>query len=473
MQNSWKDYLHAGYRQVYDDNTINIQEGKQVLFTKEDLRKLVIPLIIEQLLAVGVGMIDTIMISSVGEAAVSGVSLVDAVNILLINIFSAIATGGAVVAGHFLGSKDEDGAGRTAGQLVLFSGVISVVIAVLFLLFHELILTRVFGQIEPAVYQSAKIYLIITTLSFPALAVYNGCAALFRAMGNSRITMWIALLMNLINLIGNSILIYGCSMGVSGAAIATLVARCIAAVISVKLLMNPKWQIHLTLKSMLHFERGIINKILYIGIPNGLENSLFQLGKIIVLSLVSTFGTYAIAANAISNTLATFQTLPGQAINLAILAVAAKCVGAGEYGQTRHYTQLLMKWIYGMMAVVSMLFIIGVPFIVQWFNLSDEAAQASIQIVRYHGVYAMIIWPLSFSLPNTLRAANDVRYTMVVAIISMGICRIGLSYILGAYFHLGVLGIWIAMTIDWTIRAIFFVLRYLGTKWTKLYQPEG
>ncbi len=444
-----------------------------MLFTKEDLKKLVIPLIIEQLLAVGVGMIDTIMISSVGEAAVSGVSLVDSVNVLLINIFSAIATGGAVVAGHFLGSGDEDGADKTAGQLVLFSGVVSVTIAVLFLLCHNLILTRVFGHIEAGVYQSAKTYLIITALSFPALAVYNGCAALFRAMGNSRITMWIALLMNLINLIGNSILIYGCSMGVAGAAIATLAARCAAAVIIIKLLMNPKWQIHLTLKSMLHFERGIINKILYIGIPNGLENSLFQLGKIIVLSLVSTFGTYAIAANAIGNTFAMFQTLPGQAINLAILAVAAKCVGAGEYEQTRYYTKVLMKWIYGMIAIVSLLFIIGVPLFVQWFHLSDEAANATIQIIRYHGVCAMIIWPISFSLPNTLRAANDVRFTMIVAILSMGIFRIGLSYILGAYCHMGVLGIWVAMTIDWAVRAVVFLIRYLGNKWTTLYHAEG
>ncbi|MDO5573624.1 MAG: MATE family efflux transporter [bacterium] len=443
-----------------------------MLFTKEDLKKLVIPLIIEQLLAVGVGMIDTIMISSVGEAAVSGVSLVDNVNVLLINIFSAIATGGAVVAGHFLGSKDEDGAGRTAGQLVLFSGVASVVIMVLFLLLYNVILTKVFGQIEPSVYESAKIYLIITTLSFPALAVYNGCAALFRAMGNSRITMWIALLMNLINLIGNSILIYGCSMGVAGAAIATLAARCIAAVIIIRLLFNPKWQIHLTWKSLLHFERGIINKILYIGIPNGLENSLFQLGKIVVLSLVSTFGTYAIAANAISNTFGMFQTLPGQAINLAILAVAAKCVGAGAYDQTRYYTKLLMRWIYEMIAVVSMVFIIGIPFFVQWFHLSEEAAQATIQIVRYHGVCAMVIWPISFSLPNTLRAANDVRFTMIVAIISMGVCRIGMSYVLGAGLHMGVFGIWVAMTMDWTIRAVIFMIRYLGKKWTTLYHAE-
>lgn len=444
-----------------------------MLFTKEDLKKLVIPLIIEQLLAVGVGMIDTIMISSVGEAAVSGVSLVDTVNVLLINIFSAIATGGAVVAGHFLGSKDEDSAGRTAGQLVLFSAVASVIITILFLLFHDIILLKVFGQIEPSVYQSAKTYLIITALSFPALAVYNGCAALFRAMGNSRITMWIALLMNLINLVGNSILIYGCSMGVAGAAIATLVARYTAAVIIIVLLLDPKWQIHLTIKSMLRFDRGIINKILYIGIPNGLENSLFQLGKIVVLSLVSTFGTYAIAANAISNTLAMFQTLPGQAINLAILAVAAKCVGAGAYDQTRHYTKVLMKWIYGMIAVVSILFIIGVPFLVQWFHLSEEAAQATIQIVRYHGICAIIIWPMSFSLPNTLRAANDVRFTMIVAIISMGICRIGMSYVLGSYFHMGVFGVWVAMTMDWAIRAVIFMVRYHGKKWTTLYHAEG
>ncbi len=443
-----------------------------MLFTKKDLKKLVIPLIIEQLLAVGVGMIDTIMISGVGEAAVSGVSLVDNVNVLLINIFSAIATGGAIVAGHFLGSKDEDGAGRTAGQLVLFSGVASVVIMTLFLLLYKVILTKVFGQIEPSVYESAKIYLIITTLSFPALAIYNGCAALFRAMGNSRITMWIALLMNLINLIGNSILIYGCSMGVAGAAIATLIARYIAAIIIMRLLFDPKWQIHLTWKSLLHFESRIITKILHIGIPNGLENSLFQLGKIIVLSLVSTFGTYAIAANAISNTFGMFQTLPGQAINLAILAVVAKCVGAGAYDQARYYTKLLMRWIYAMIAVVSMVFIIGIPFFVQWFHLSEEAARITIQIVRYHGVCAMVIWPISFSLPNTLRAANDVRFTMIVAIISMGVCRVGMSYVLGSGLHMGVFGVWVAMTMDWTIRAIIFMIRYLGKKWTTLYHAE-
>ncbi len=443
-----------------------------MLFTKANLKKLVIPLIIEQLLAVSVGMVDTIMISSAGEAAVSGVSLVDTVNILLINIFSAIATGGAVVAGQYLGSKNEKSANKTANQLVLFSGLIAVIISITFLLTHDFILTTVFGQIEDGVYASAKTYLMITTLSFPALAVYNGCAALFRAMGNSKITMWTALLMNLINLCGNALLIYGLSMGVAGAAISTLVARCIAAVIITIMLMDQKRQIHLNRKIDLHLNLSMIKKILYIGIPNGIENSLFQLGKIIVLSLVATFGTFAIAANAISGTLAMFQILPGMAINLAILSVAAQCVGAGDYKQAQYYTKLLMKWMYILTVIISTIFFIGCPWMVKMFHLSEEAAEATVMIVRYHGVCAATLWPLAFALPNTLRAANDVRYTMIIAIVSMGVCRIGMSYVLGEYYGMGVFGVWIAMTIDWVMRAVFFVKRYRSGKWMTCYQAN-
>ena len=187
-----------------------------MLYTNRDLKKLIIPLVFEQLLAILVGMVDTVMIAGVGEAAVSGVSLVDTINILIINITAALATGGAVAAGHFLGQKDSEKASRSAWQLVLFSIWLSAAVTIIFLAFHRPLLKVIFGQVEPAVMESATVYLVITAISICPLAVYNSCAALFRAMNDSKTTMEIAIAMNLINLAGNAILIYGIKIGVAG-----------------------------------------------------------------------------------------------------------------------------------------------------------------------------------------------------------------------------------------------------------------
>lgn len=290
-----------------------------MLYTGRELKKLILPLVLEQFLAILVGMVDTVMISSVGEAAVSGVSLVDNINILVINITAAMATGGAVVAGHFLGQKDSENAGKAAWQLILFSAASSVVIFVLLAAFHRPLLEAIFGNVEAEVMTSAVTYLLITAISIVPLAVYNSCAALFRAMNDSRTTMLISILMNAINIIGNGILIYGAGMGVAGAAIPTTVSRTIAAVVIVCLICNPDRIIHIRGRMTWRIDGGLIKKILYIGVPNGVENSLFQLGKILLLSLISTFGTYAMAANAVCNTLASLKCY-----NKVVTAVANK-----------------------------------------------------------------------------------------------------------------------------------------------------
>lgn len=331
------------------------QQG--ILYSNTDLRRLILPLIMEQLLAILVGMLDTVMISGVGEAAVSGVSLVDNINILVINIFAALATGGAVVAGHALGQKNQEQAGRSAWQMVLFLLYSSAGMTVLLLGAHKVILRAIFGQVEEAVMTSAVTYLIITGLSICPLALYNGCAALFRAMGNSRTTMYISLLMNLINLVGNAILIFLFRMGVAGAAIATLIARTVAALLIFRFMFDEKREIHFHKRLTLRMDIPQVKKILYIGIPNGLENSLFQLGKILLLSLVSTFGTSAIAANAVCGTITNFNILPGMAINMALLSVASYCIGAGDFGQTRYYTRKLMRLTWLCTSVVSLVMI--------------------------------------------------------------------------------------------------------------------
>lgn len=283
-----------------------------MLYSNNELKKLIIPLIFEQLLAILVGMVDTIMISGVGEAAVSGVSLVDNINILVINISAAMATAGAVVAGHFLGQKDRNSAGKAAWQLILFTAVVSVIVTVFFMLGHNPLLKAIFGKVEEEVMISAVTYLVITAISIVPLAVYNSCAALFRAMNDSKTTMLISILMNVMNVIGNAILIYGAKIGVAGAAIATTISRTAALILIFYLMFNPNRIINIKGKLTLKPNITLIKKILYIGVPNGMENSLFQLGKIILLSLISSFGTFAMAANAVCNTLASFNVLPGR-----------------------------------------------------------------------------------------------------------------------------------------------------------------
>ncbi len=441
------------------------QQG--TIYSNKDLRSLILPLVMEQLLAILVGMLDTVMISGVGEAAVSGVSLVDNINILVINVFAAMATGGAVVAGHALGQKNQEQAGRSAWQMMLFLLYSSVAMTVLLLGAHKVILRAIFGQVEEAVMASAVTYLIITGLSIWPLALYNGCAALFRAMGNSRTTMYISLLMNLINLVGNAILIFLFQMGVAGAAIATLIARTVAALLIFKLMFDEKREIHFQRRLTLRMDFPQVKKILYIGIPNGLENSLFQLGKILLLSLVSTFGTSAIAANAVCGTITNSNILPGMAINMALLSVASYCIGAGDFGQTRYYTRKLMCLTWLCTSAVSIIMIVGAPLFLKIYHLTPETTTLALQVIRYHAVMCMVAWIPSFTLPNTLRAAGDVMWTMVIAIISMWFFRIGTAYFFSNVFHLGLIGIWIAMTIDWMFRGICYEIRYRGGKWEK------
>ena len=438
-----------------------------MLYSGKDLRKLIIPLIIEQILAIAVGMADTIMVSAAGEAAVSGVSLVDTVNILLINVFSALATGGAVVSGHFLGKKKREDACKSAWQILLFATLLAFVISVIFITAHDPLLRLMFGKIEDDVMKASKTYLIITTYSFVALAIYNSCAALFRAMNESKVTMWVSLLMNVINVVGNAICIYGLHMGVAGVAIPTTISRYVAAVVIFLLMFQTKKEINLCGQITWKFNGSLIKKILYIAIPNGLENSMFQLGKVLVLSLVSTFGTYAIAANAVSNVITLFSILPGQAICLAVTTVIARCVGAGDYEQAKYYNKKLILLTHIGMAITIFIVFITLPFILKVYNLSEAASEATRHIIWFHGCCAILIWAESFTLPATFRACGDAKACMIISTVSMWIFRVGASYILGKNLGLGVFGVWVAMIIDWAFRSLLFGIRYFSGKWKK------
>lgn len=441
------------------------QDRSHYLFSNRELANLIGPLVIEQLLAVFVGMADSIMVANVGEAAVSGVSLVDNIMILIINIFAALATGGAVVAGQYIGRKDEKSACKAATQLVWFVSLSAVAIMILVYFGKDIILNQVFGHITAEVKGHADIYLLIVTASIPFIALYNGGAAIFRAMGNSQVSMRVSLLMNAINVTGNAILVFGLRIGTAGVAIPTLLSRMVAAIVITVLLCNQTRILHIERTLKIRFDGRMIRKILAIGVPNGLENSMFQLGKILVLSLVSTFGTYAIAANAVSNAIALFQILPGMAISLAITTVISQCVGANDYEQVHYYLKKLLAIIYVAMVGTVALIFLALPLILKAYNLSDQTAAAATNIIHFHGISAMIIWPLSFALPAAYRAAGDAKACMYTSIVSMWIFRIGFSYLVGKYMGLGVFGVWVAMVVDWVVRAICFIIRYFNGKW--------
>lgn len=441
------------------------QDRSHYLFSNRELANLIGPLVIEQLLAVFVGMADSIMVANVGEAAVSGVSLVDNIMILIINIFAALATGGAVVAGQYIGRKDEKSACKAATQLVWFVSLSAVAIMILVYFGKDIILNQVFGHITAEVKGHADIYLLIVTASIPFIALYNGGAAIFRAMGNSQVSMRVSLLMNAINVTGNAILVFRLRIGTAGVAIPTLISRMVAAIVITVLLCNQTRILHIERTLKIRFDGRMIRKILAIGVPNGLENSMFQLGKILVLSLVSTFGTYAIAANAVSNAIALFQILPGMAISLAITTVISQCVGANDYEQVHYYLKKLLAIIYVAMVGTVALIFLALPLILKAYNLSDQTAAAATNIIHFHGISAMIIWPLSFALPAAYRAAGDAKACMYTSIVSMWIFRIGFSYLVGKYMGLGVFGVWVAMVIDWVVRAICFIIRYFNGKW--------
>lgn len=446
-----------------DEQAPTLTAERPPLFSGSALRRLIIPLIIEQLLAMTIGMADTIMVTSVGEHAVSGVSLVDNISILLINVFSALATGGAVVAAQYLGSRDETNACDAAKQLFYAITALSTAMMAICLLFREPLLRLVFGSLEHDVMDAAMTYFLLTSLSYPLLAVYNAGAALFRSMGNSKISMLASLLMNVINISLNAVLIFGAKIGVAGAGFGTLASRLAGAVLMTWLICRPQNPIHIERLFHPEFHGQLVKKILRIGIPNGTENGMFQIGKLMVLGLVTPLGTSATAANAIANSVASMVNVPGNAISLSLITVVGQCMGAGEHKQAVHYTRNLMVVVYLSMGSLSLLMFLLAEPVVGLFGLTAGAAVLAVEVLRWCAIFTAIFWPLAFSLPNALRASGDAKFTMIVSMCTMWTFRVGLSYLLVPY--IGLLGVWVAMFIDWIARAIVFLIRFLSGRW--------
>lgn len=435
------------------------------MFTNKQLKWLIWPLIIEQLLTMIVGMADTMMVSYAGEAAISGVGLVDMINNLVITILAAVATGGAVIVSQYIGNKDKEKANFASGQLLTITGIISVVIMILCLVFHKNLLSLFFGSVDSEVMKACITYFLITALSFPFLGLYNSSSALFRSISKTKVTMYVSLLMNVINVVGNYIGVMVLNAGVMGVAIPTLISRVVAAIIMFYLSLDKRNSVYVKIKDIFNWNKVMIRKILRIAVPNGIENGLFTLGRVLVTSIVALFGTSQIAANSVAGSIDQVAIVVVNAINLAIVTVVGQCVGAGDYHQAENYIKKLMKVSYIVTAIIGGLVIFGLPAILNLYTLSDEARNYTFILVIMHNVMAFALHPTSFVLPNGLRASGDVKYSMYVGIGSMLVFRLGIAYLFGVIFNLGIIGVWIAMGSDWLCRSVFFVMRFVKGKW--------
>ena len=436
------------------------------LFTRQALVALLLPLIAEQALSVTIGLADTLMVSSVGEAAVSGVSLVDSFNTLMIQVMSALATGGAVVTSQYIGHQEPKNAKAAAAQILFVLASFSLVVAAVVVVGRHAILRGIFGSIDADVMRYAETYFLLSALSYPFIGLYNAGAALFRAQGNSKISMLSSLVMNVINIGGNAVLIYGFGMGVLGAALASLVSRAVSCLVVLWLLQRPACPLRVDGLRALAPDGGLIRRILRVGIPAGIENGMFQIGKLSVSSLTSTLGTAAIAANAVANTASTFLNIPANAVGMAALTVVGQCLGAGEKEQAVYYSRRLLLTAYcGAWVMNLSAFLFANRFVISLFNLSPEAQTMALQVMVWFNFVSLFFWPSSFTLPNILRAAGDARFTMAVSILSMWVFRVGFCYVMVLGFHGRLLSIWMGMFLDWVFRSLCFFVRFARGRW--------
>lgn len=435
------------------------------IFSNQDLREMIIPLFLEQLLVMLVGMADTVVISYVGEAAVSGVSLVNQFNTVFIYLFTALASGGAVVISQYIGRKAKDAAGESASQLLLFSTFFSVIVSAVVLIGNERILRLMFGRVEDSVMQACVTYLKISAYSYPALAIYNSGAAVYRSLGKTKVTMYLSVVSNIINMVGNLIGVFALHAGVAGVAYPSLVARVFSAVAITAFCFQEKNEVVYCGKWIFRWNGKLMRSILNIAVPNGAENGIFQLVKVMLSSIVALFGTYQIAANGVAQSIWSLAALAGVAMGPVFITVIGQCMGNRDVEAAESYFRKLTKITLLFSSAWNLLVFLLTPVFLRLYALEQETKQLVIWLVLIHNVFNAVAFPFSGALSNGLRAAGDVKFTMYVAIGSTIAARLLLLYLFGIVFHMGVIGIAVAMVGDWIVRAVIFIWRQKSGKW--------
>ena len=438
-----------------------------LLFPRRALWMLLIPLIIEQMLNSLMGMVDTLMVSRVGAEAISAVSLVDSINNLVLQVFAAMAAGAAIICSQYLGRKDEKGCNDAAKQIVLTVVVISSVIMIIGVGFRKPLLHLIFGSVEEAVMTNAQMYFLITALSYPFIALFQAGAAFYRACGNSKFTMKTALIANVANIVGNTLFIFILRMGAAGAAISTLISRALCAFVVFYALRKPGYAIQLKNYFSIRPDLNLIVKILAIGVPSGIENGMFQFGKLAIQSTVSSLGTAAIAAQAMTIIFENVNGMAAVGIGIGLMTVVGQSIGAGRQEEAKYYIVKLAGYAEIAMIISCILVYIAARPVTVLAGMSEESTALCMQMILAITIVKPLLWVPSFTPPNGLRAAGDVRFSMITATLTMWLCRVALSIFLMRVVKTGPIGVWYGMFADWGVRGVIFTIRFVRGKWLR------
>lgn len=438
-----------------------------LLFPRRALWMLLIPLIIEQMLNSLMGMVDTLMVSRGGAEAISAVSLVDSINNLVLQVFAAMAAGAAIICSQYLGRKDEKGCNDAAKQIVLTVVVISSVIMIIGVGFRKPLLHLIFGSVEEAVMTNAQMYFLITALSYPFIALFQAGAAFYRACGNSKFTMKTALIANVANIVGNTLFIFVLQMGAAGAAVSTLISRALCAFVVFYALRKPGYAIQLKNYFSIRPDLNLIVKILAIGVPSGIENGMFQFGKLAIQSTVSSLGTAAIAAQAMTIIFENVNGMAAVGIGIGLMTVVGQSIGAGRQEEAKYYIVKLAGYAEIAMIISCILVYIAARPVTVLAGMSEESTALCMQMILAITIVKPLLWVPSFTPPNGLRAAGDVRFSMITATLTMWLCRVALSIFLMRVVKTGPIGVWYGMFADWGVRGVIFTIRFVRGKWLR------
>ena len=442
-------------------------EQQQHMFSNRMICSLLIPVVLEQLLNSIMGTADTMMVSNVGSAAISAVSLVDSINVLVIQAFSALAAGGAIICAQYIGQRNKEKANESARQVLFIITAISVAVSLICLVFQKPLLRLIFGSVEPAVMRASEIYFFYTALSFPFIAAYDSAASIFRAQDNTKGPMIISMISNVMNIAGNAVMIWGFHMGVAGAALSTLISRIFCAVVVIIQLRKEKEGQEIVVRDYFEIrpDWSMIRRILGLGIPSGIENSMFQLGKLAIQSTVSTLGTTAIAAQAMTNILENLNGIAAIGVGVGLMTIIGQCLGAGRQDEAVYYIKKLCV-IAEVIIIISCLgvFALTKPITILG-GMEKESADMCFHMVMWITIVKPLVWIMAFIPGYGLRAAGDVKFSMIVSCCTMWACRFCLCVFLIRVMGFGPMGVWIGMFADWTLRGIIFTWRFHSRKW--------
>ena len=437
------------------------------MFSNKMIAGILIPVVLEQLLNSIMGTADTMMVSNVGSAAISAVSLVDSINVLVIQVFAALAAGGTIICSQYMGQKNTKNATDAAKQLIFIITAIAVVLTVVCVVFQISLLHLIFGKVEAEVMTNSEVYFLYTALSFPIIAVFNAGSSVFRAQENTTLPMTSSVISNIMNIVGNAILIFGFHMGVAGAALSTLISRIFCAIVVMYFLRSPKEEICVRDYIKIRPDRHKIKMILALGIPTGIENGMFQFGKLAIQSTVSTMGTTAIAAQAMTNIFENVNGVFGIGTGIGLMTVVGQCIGAKHYKEAKYYMVKLTVIAEVGLTISCLLVYAAAHPVTLIAGMEAESAALCMQMIAAITIVKPVAWVLSFVPAYGLRAAGDVRFSMIVSVTTMWCCRVALCIFLVKAFGMGPMAVWIGMFADWSIRSVIFSGRFLSGRWLK------